>query len=480
RHPGGSDLPAYPQLGGKLMYEQYRGEEVALFGKNNRQNNPHAVTAGVNYTPIPLLTVGAEHRAGKGGKNDSSINLQLTYRPGTSWQSHIDPSAVAGSRTLAGSRHDLVERNNDIVLDYQKQELVRVTLPAHVKGEAGATTTVTAQVNSKYALSRIEWDSASLVAAGGTLTSVSPQAVAVRLPVYVATNNSNSYVHTLGAIAYDTQGNTSSRVTLQMTVLPSTASAPQLTVTTDNAVANGSAVNAVQALVTDANGNPLADQVVSFRANNNATITAVTGTTGTDGIATATLTNTTVGTSVVTATLSNSASATVNTTFVADAGTATIADGDFTVTTDNAVANGSATNAVQAIVTDMNSNLLAEQTVTFSVSNGATVTTVIGTTGADGVATATLTNITAGISTVTATLSNSASATVNTTFVADAGTATIADGDFTVTTDNAVANGSAVNALSATVKDAEGNTVPDVYVTFTVTSGSATPASQNV
>ncbi|HHL2713180.1 TPA: inverse autotransporter beta domain-containing protein [Yersinia enterocolitica] len=156
-------LPAYPQLGGKLMYEKYRGDEVALFGKDNRQKDPYAVTAGIHYTPVPLVTVGAEHRAGKGGKSDSSLNLQLTYRPGASWQSHIDPSAVASSRTLAGSRHDLVERNNNIVLDYQKQELVRVTLPAQVNGEAGASTTVTAQVNSKYGLSRIEWDSASLV-----------------------------------------------------------------------------------------------------------------------------------------------------------------------------------------------------------------------------------------------------------------------------------------------------------------------------
>ncbi|HDL6960689.1 TPA: inverse autotransporter beta domain-containing protein, partial [Yersinia enterocolitica] len=88
-------LPAYPQLGGKLMYEQYRGEEVALFGKDNRQKDPYAVTAGLNYTPIPLVTVGAEHRAGKGSQHDSRINLQLTYRPGASWQSHIDPLAVA-------------------------------------------------------------------------------------------------------------------------------------------------------------------------------------------------------------------------------------------------------------------------------------------------------------------------------------------------------------------------------------------------
>lgn len=47
-------LPAYPQLGGKLMYEKYRGDEVALFGKDDRQKDPHAVTLGVNYTPVPF------------------------------------------------------------------------------------------------------------------------------------------------------------------------------------------------------------------------------------------------------------------------------------------------------------------------------------------------------------------------------------------------------------------------------------------
>ncbi|AIA48123.1 invasin [Serratia sp. FS14] len=45
-------VPALPQLGGKLTYEQYYGNEVGLFGKDNRQRDPHAITAGVNYTPV--------------------------------------------------------------------------------------------------------------------------------------------------------------------------------------------------------------------------------------------------------------------------------------------------------------------------------------------------------------------------------------------------------------------------------------------
>ncbi|MCW6628377.1 hypothetical protein NFB47_13725, partial [Yersinia ruckeri] len=53
----------------------------------------------------------------------------------------------------------------------------------------------------------------------------------------------------------------------------------------------------------------------------------------------------------------------------------------------------------------------------FTATNGATVTTVIGTTGADGIATATLTNTAAGHSVVTATV-NGSSQTVSTTVVA--------------------------------------------------------------
>lgn len=55
-------LPAWPQLGASLMYEQYYGDEVGLFGKDKRQKDPHAITAEVNYTPVPLLTLSAGHK----------------------------------------------------------------------------------------------------------------------------------------------------------------------------------------------------------------------------------------------------------------------------------------------------------------------------------------------------------------------------------------------------------------------------------
>ncbi len=40
---------------------------------------------------------------------------------------------------LAGSRYDLVERNNNIVLEYRKSEVIRIALPERIEGKGGHT-----------------------------------------------------------------------------------------------------------------------------------------------------------------------------------------------------------------------------------------------------------------------------------------------------------------------------------------------------
>ncbi len=112
-------LPAYPQLGARLIFEQYMADNVALFGKENRLDNLRAATGGLTYTPIPLLTFGVDHRKGSARNSDSHIGIQFTYRLGETWQYQIDPSAVDSARRLPVSRFDPVERNGNVLLDYQ-------------------------------------------------------------------------------------------------------------------------------------------------------------------------------------------------------------------------------------------------------------------------------------------------------------------------------------------------------------------------
>ncbi|BFI56181.1 hypothetical protein KD4_01260 [Yersinia pseudotuberculosis] len=464
-------LPAYPQLGGKLMYEKYRGDEVALFGKDDRQKDPHAVTLGVNYTPVPLVTIGAEHREGKGNNNNTSVNVQLNYRMGQPWNDQIDQSAVAANRTLAGSRYDLVERNNNIVLDYKKQELIHLVLPDRISGSGGGAITLTAQVRAKYGFSRIEWDATPLENAGGSTSPLTQSSLSVTLPFYqhiLRTSNT----HTISAVAYDAQGNASNRAVTSIEVTrPETMVISHLATTVDNATANGIAANTVQATVTDGDGQPIIGQIINFAVNTQATLSTTEARTGANGIASTTLTHTVAGVSAVSATLGSS-SRSVNTTFVADESTAEITAANLTVTTNDSVANGSDTNAVRAKVTDAYTNAVANQSVIFSASNGATVIDQTVITNAEGIADSTLTNTTAGVSAVTATL-GSQSQQVDTTFKPGS-TAAIS---LVKLADRAVADGIDQNEIQVVLRDGTGNAVPNVPMSIQADNGAIVVAS---
>ncbi|WP_455846443.1 inverse autotransporter beta domain-containing protein [Pantoea agglomerans] len=159
-------IPGLPSLGGRLMYEQYYGDEVALFSKDRRQKNPSAINAGLSYTPVPLVTFDLDHKRGSSQK-ETRFGLQLNYVLGQSFSSQITPENTGFKRTLAGSNLDLVDRNNNIVLEYRKQELIRLTLPEDLTGESGKTVPLSYQLKSKYGLSRIDWNDSALTAAGG-------------------------------------------------------------------------------------------------------------------------------------------------------------------------------------------------------------------------------------------------------------------------------------------------------------------------
>lgn len=364
-------LPSYPQLGVKVMYEKYRGDEVALFGKDNRQKNPHVMTVGMNYTPIPLVTIGAEHRAGKGGQNDSNINFQLNYRLGESWQSHIDPSSVAANRTLAGSRYDLVERNNNIVLDYQKQNLVRLSLPENLVGDPLSLHTITAQVTATHGLKDIDWQSAELIAAGGVLKQISKDGLEITLPAYQVNRASgNSYI--LKAIAYDNLGNSSSQASTLITVNAPTINNANSTLVADpvNIEANGSDTSLVTLTLRDNNSIPVTGQNVTFDSPLGSLSTV---TDGGNGVYTVTLTAGMIsGITTVSASVNGTALGIVPVSITLNG-----SNGDLSTTHSTLVAapvnieaNGSDTSLVTLTLRDNNNNPVTGQTVALATTLG--------------------------------------------------------------------------------------------------------------
>ncbi|ELJ2390754.1 inverse autotransporter beta domain-containing protein [Escherichia coli] len=261
-------LPAWPQLGGKLVYEQYYGDEVALFGKDERQNDPHAITAGLSYTPVPLISFSAEQRQGKQGENDTRIGMELTLQPGHSLQKQLDPAEVAARRSLVGSRYDLVDRNNNIVLEYRKKELVRLTLTDPLKGKPGEVKSLVSSLQTKYALKGYDIEAASLQSAGGKV-AVSGKDIQVTIPPYRFTampETDNTYP--IAVTAEDSKGNFSRREESMVVVEKPTLSLADSTLSVDLQIllADGKSTSMLTYTARDSSGKPIPGMTLKTQA----------------------------------------------------------------------------------------------------------------------------------------------------------------------------------------------------------------------
>ena len=261
-------LPAWPQLGGKVVYEQYYGDEVALFGKDERQNDPHAITAGLSYTPVPLISFSAEQRQGKQGENDTRIGMELTLQPGHSLQKQLDPAEVAARRSLVGSRYDLVDRNNNIVLEYRKKELVRLTLTDPLKGKPGEVKSLVSSLQTKYALKGYDIEAASLQSAGGKV-AVSGKDIQVTIPPYRFTampETDNTYP--IAVTAEDSKGNFSRREESMVVVEKPTLSLTDSTLSVDQQIllADGKSTSTLTYTARDSSGKPIPGMTLKTQA----------------------------------------------------------------------------------------------------------------------------------------------------------------------------------------------------------------------
>ncbi|MBS0849528.1 inverse autotransporter beta domain-containing protein [Citrobacter sp. JGM124] len=421
-------LPSWPNLGGSLKYEQYFGKGVSMAesaSPDSLKDSPVVVTAGIDYTPFPLMTLSAKRSVGD--SNATNVGVDFTYRFGVPWLRQIDPDAVGLMRSLVGSKYDFVDRNYNIVMQYRKQELITISLPATTTAQAAETVPVTLTVSkAKYGLKSVSWDVDPLLTArGGRYQQVSPTELRVTLPAYVfGQRASAAQNYTISAIATDNHGNQSNTAETVIGVIPSENTVSSLTISPDGRVltVNASRGYTITALVTDGKGAPLASQSLTFSVTGlvdaagrpgttlsqpDGSLTdsrQITLTTGADGKASALLFSTVAGQGTVTATMDNGNSNSGRVSFTADVATAEVAT--LVVVDDNATADGEATNSVLMTVEDKFGNPISGADVYLTASNGARIASVV-TTDEQGRATAGLTNTKSGTSTVTASLNGS-------------------------------------------------------------------------
>lgn len=151
-------LPFYRQLGASLSFEQYRGNDVDLFGSGNKQDDPRAMQLGLSYTPVPLVTLKAQHKLGEGGETQDTVELGLSYRLGVPLVKQISPEYVAQAKSLRGSRYDNIERRNVPVLEFQQRKTLQVFLATPPWSlHAGETLPLMLEIKTGNKITRVSW-----------------------------------------------------------------------------------------------------------------------------------------------------------------------------------------------------------------------------------------------------------------------------------------------------------------------------------
>ncbi|MBC8950493.1 putative invasin [Xenorhabdus sp. TS4] len=186
-------LPAYPHLGAKLTYEQYFGDNVTLFNRDTKQKNPNLAKLGLTYTPVPLFTLGMDYKQGGSGHSETQFLANFNYKLGVPLSVQLSPENVAAARTLAGSRYDLIERNNHIVLEHQKKPIAQLSLPETIIGYSQEQHDITVKLSSNDFVKQIHWTTnKDFEQHGGKLSSRVGHTIKITLPKYLSGDNQNN------------------------------------------------------------------------------------------------------------------------------------------------------------------------------------------------------------------------------------------------------------------------------------------------
>ncbi|MHA0276216.1 Ig-like domain-containing protein [Enterobacter ludwigii] len=255
----------------------------------------------------------------------------------------------------------------------------------------------------------------------------------------------------------------------------STAKVSTLEVVDNSAVADGTDTTSVRVTVKDAHENPVAGQVVNFRAGAGIVIPA-TATTEQDGTVTVTQTSLKAGEFRVDAVTGNDWTQAkyglVN--FDPDNSTAKVST--LEVVDNSAVADGTDTTSVRVTVKDAHENPVAGQVVNFRAGAGIVIPATA-TTEQDGTVTVTQTSLKAGEFRVDAVTGNDWTQAkyglVN--FDPDNSTAKVST--LEVVDNSAVADGTDTTSVRVTVKDAHENPVAGQVVNFRAGAGIVVPAT---
>lgn len=370
------------------MYKHYYGDNVATGRFNERHRNPVAMSAGISYTPVPLINMGFDYNSGTNDLREVRYNLGIIWRLGESLEKQLDSEKVGGLHQIAGSKLDLVNRNNTIVLDYREQKKLTLKLPGEVRGNEYAIHNITPVINSRHSVKTLEVDDAQLIAAGGKIISSSPKGITFQMPSWERGQGVS-----LSAVAVDSKGGRSEQAVTRLWPA-STAHILSLVSDKTTVINDGKDAATLTLHVNDVNGQPLVNEDIAL-ITDGGTLSSSGGKTDVKGDFRTQITSTDAGTFHVTAIDGDYKITHQGINFI------DTLSGIINVSKSTALADNNDSIQLTVTLNDARNKPVSGRTIHWTTTHG-TLNNPEVTTGADGTASVRLTSGEPGLATVTA------------------------------------------------------------------------------
>ncbi|MCU5773666.1 inverse autotransporter beta domain-containing protein [Erwiniaceae bacterium BAC15a-03b] len=102
---------------------QWYGDKVDVKGSRNEVSaDPHGLTVGLKWQPLPLLSLQTQQDFISNQSNEFKAGLNLSWQFGRTLDEMLDPDRAQALPSLMQSSTAFVERNNNIVLAYKEQK----------------------------------------------------------------------------------------------------------------------------------------------------------------------------------------------------------------------------------------------------------------------------------------------------------------------------------------------------------------------
>ena len=115
-------LPFYRNVALTGAYTQWYGDNVSMYSTTKLEKDPQIWSYGLEYTPVSLISAFVNQRSTGRGNNDTEFGLRFTYNFDMSWAEQTSHAKVQEMRKVSASRHDFVDRENRIILEYRVKE----------------------------------------------------------------------------------------------------------------------------------------------------------------------------------------------------------------------------------------------------------------------------------------------------------------------------------------------------------------------